>query len=84
MTVVFPRFLTTLKTIVPLKRTQNERKEIFAYWKMTNEGGRELNTSCKVNEEKAIRFRLGIWILRVLRKGTERGRCPLCGEEENE
>jgi len=50
---------------------------------MKNERGRELNTSCKLNEENAVWFRLGFWKLRVLRRGTERGRCPLCGEEEN-
>jgi hypothetical protein len=84
MTVVFARFLTTWKTIVTLTRTKNERKEIFAYWKMKNERGRELNTSCcKRNEENAAWFRLGIWKMRVLRKGTEKGRCPLCGEGEN-
>jgi hypothetical protein len=68
--------------IVPLTRTENERKEIFAYWKMKNERGRELNTSCcELNEENAVWLRLEIWILR---KQTERGKCPLCGEEENE
>jgi hypothetical protein len=55
------------------------------YWQMGfNSVFKGLNTSCKLNEENAVRFRLGIWILRVLRKRTERGRCPLCGEEENE
>jgi hypothetical protein len=50
-----------------------------------NERGRELNMSCcKLNEENVVWFILGIWKLRVLRKGTERGRCPLYGEEENE
>jgi hypothetical protein len=51
---------------------------------MKNERGRKLNTSgCKLIEENAVWFRLGFWKLRVLRKGTERGICPLCGEEEN-
>jgi hypothetical protein len=85
MRFVFPRFLTTLKTTVPLTRTENERKEIFAFWKMKNERGRELDASCcELNEENAVWFRLGVWVLRVLRKGTERGRCPLCGDEGNE
>jgi len=29
-------------------------------------------------------FRLGMWKLRGLRKGVERGRCPLCEVEQNQ
>jgi len=27
---------------------------------------------------------LGIWELKIIRRGAEKGRCPLCNKEENE
>jgi hypothetical protein len=52
-----------------------ENKSLSAYWKM-KEWGRELYTfCCKLNDRNAIAwFRLGIWKLRGLRKGVERGK----------
>lgn len=47
---------------------------------------RELYTSSyELNQRNAVAcFRLGMWKMRGLRKGAERGRCPLCEEEKNE
>jgi hypothetical protein len=46
---------------------------------------RIIYTSYELNERNAVAcFRLGMWKMRGLRKGAERGRCPLCEEENNE
>jgi hypothetical protein len=50
-----------------------EKRSISAYWEMKKEWGRELYSTsfCKFNERNAIAwFGLGIWKLRVLRKGA--------------
>jgi hypothetical protein len=40
---------------------------------------------CTRNERNGLAcFKTGIWKLRGARKGFERGRCPLCGEEKDD
>jgi hypothetical protein len=63
-----------------------EKKPLGVYWEMTKEYGRELYISCcKIKDRNAIEgFRLGMWKLRGLRKGAERGICPSCEVQENQ
>jgi hypothetical protein len=39
---------------------------------------------CTRNERSALAwFKTGIWKLRGMRKGSEKGRCPLCSKDED-
>jgi hypothetical protein len=43
-----------------------------------------LSVCCIRNERSGLAwFRTGIWKLRGMRKGFEKGRCPLCSEDED-
>jgi hypothetical protein len=44
----------------------------------------EYTVCCTRNERSGLaRFKTGIWKLRGIMKGFEKGRCPLCREEED-
>jgi hypothetical protein len=49
------------------------------------EWAREQYISCCTRTERSglAWFKTGIWKLRGMRKGFEKGRCPLCSEEED-
>jgi hypothetical protein len=51
---------------------------------MKQEWAREQYISCKRNERSGLAwFKTGIRKLRGMRKGFEKGRCPLCSEDED-
>jgi hypothetical protein len=52
---------------------------------MKQEWAREKYISCSSRTERSglACFKTGIWKLRGMRKGFEKGRCPLCSEEED-
>jgi hypothetical protein len=52
---------------------------------MKQEWAREQYISCRTRAERSglAWFKTGIWKLRGMRKGFEKGRCPLCSEEED-
>jgi hypothetical protein len=52
---------------------------------MKQEWAREQYISCCTRDERSglAWFKTGIWKLRGMRKGFEKGRCPLCSEEED-
>jgi hypothetical protein len=73
----------------------NERQNIFSdinakislssYCEMKHEWGKECYVEKCTRKERMgiIWWKAGIWKLRGIRKGFERGRCPLClGEED--
>jgi hypothetical protein len=52
---------------------------------MKQEWAREEHTVCCTRNERSglAWFRTGIWKLRGMRKGFEKGRCPLCSKDED-
>jgi hypothetical protein len=52
---------------------------------MKQEWAREEYILCCTRYERSglAWFKTGIWKLRGMRKGSEKGRCPLCSEEED-
>jgi hypothetical protein len=62
-----------------------EKSSLIFYSEMKQEWAREQYISCCTRTEKSglAWFKTGIWKLRGMRKGFEKGRCPLCSEEED-
>jgi hypothetical protein len=60
-----------------------EKKSIIFYSEMKQEWAREYIVCCTRNERYWLAwFKTGIWKLRGVRKGFEKG-CPLCSEDED-
>jgi hypothetical protein len=68
------------------RQAKTETREKICTYILEEEWGRGLYTSCyELNERNAVAcFRLGMWKMRGLRKGAERGRCPLREEGKDE
>jgi hypothetical protein len=51
---------------------------------MKYEWARETHTVCCTSNERSglVWFKTGIWKLRGMRKGAEKGRFPVCGQQE--
>jgi hypothetical protein len=62
-----------------------EKRSLIFYSEMKYEWARdEYIVCCTRNERSGLAgFRSGIWKLRGMRKGFEKGRCPLCSEEKD-
>jgi hypothetical protein len=46
-------------------------------------GQESFSPNSNPNNKDIAWFRTGIWMLRGMRKGFEKGRCPLCSEDED-
>jgi hypothetical protein len=64
----------------------NEKSSLSLYRQVKREWGKEgYIVKCTRNERKGIIWcKAGIWKLRGIRGVLEKGRCPLCGGEEDE
>jgi hypothetical protein len=62
-----------------------ERRSLIFYSEMKQEwASEEYIVCCTRNERSGLAwFRTGIWKLRGMRKGFEKGRCPICSEDED-
>jgi hypothetical protein len=62
-----------------------DKSSLIFYSEMKQEWAREEYIVCCTRNEKSgmASFRTGIWKLRGMRKGFEKGRCPLCSENED-
>jgi hypothetical protein len=61
-----------------------EKSSLIFYSEMKQEWAREQHISCTRTDRSGLAwFKTGIWKLRGMRKGSEKGRCPLCSEEED-
>jgi hypothetical protein len=62
-----------------------EKSSLIFYIEMKQEWSREQYIFCCSKTERSglACFKTGIWKLRGMRKGFEKGRCPLCSEEED-
>jgi hypothetical protein len=61
-----------------------EKRSLMSYSEIKQEWAREQYISCTRNERSGLTwFKTGIWKLRDMRKGFEKGRCPLCSEDED-
>jgi hypothetical protein len=60
-----------------------EKRSLIFYSEMKQEWAREEHTGCCTRKERSglTWFKTGIWKLRGM-KGSEKGRCPLCSEDE--
>jgi hypothetical protein len=61
------------------------KRSLIFYSEMKQEWAREQYISCCSRTERSglAWFKTGIWKLRGMRKGSEKGRCPICSEEED-
>jgi hypothetical protein len=62
-----------------------QRRSLIFYCEMKLEWAREEYTVCCTRNDRSglAWFKTGIWKLRGMRKGSEKGKCPLCSEEED-
>jgi hypothetical protein len=62
-----------------------EKRSLILYSEMGQEWTREEYIVCCTRKERSelAWFKTGIWKPRVMRKGLEKGRCPLCSENED-
>jgi hypothetical protein len=62
-----------------------EKRPLIFYCDRKLEWAWEANTVCCTRNERSglAWFKAGIWKLRGMRKVSEKGRCPLCGEEKD-
>jgi hypothetical protein len=62
-----------------------EKRSLIFYYNMKLEWARkEYTVCCTRNERSGLAwFKTGIWKLRWMRKGLEKGRCPLCSEGDD-
>jgi hypothetical protein len=62
-----------------------EEKSLIFYTEMKQEWAREEYIVCCTRNERSglAWFKTGIWKLRGMRKGLEKGRCPACSEDED-
>jgi hypothetical protein len=60
-----------------------EKRSLIFYSEMKQEWAREEYIGCCTRNGRSglAWFKTGIWKLRGIRKGFEKGRCPLCSEE---
>jgi hypothetical protein len=58
---------------------------LTTYFDIKLEWIKEAYTDCYTRNERSglAWFKTGIWKLRGMRKGFEKGRCPLCREDED-
>jgi hypothetical protein len=61
------------------------KRSLIFYSEMKQEWAREEYIGCCTRNERSglAWFKTGIWKLRGMRKGFEKGRCPLCSEDED-
>jgi hypothetical protein len=61
------------------------KRSLIFYSEMKQEWAREEHICCCTRNEISglAWFKTGIWKLRHMRKGFEKGRCPLCSEDED-
>jgi hypothetical protein len=62
-----------------------EKSSLIFYSEMKQECAREQYISCCSSTERSglAWFKTGIWKLRGMRKGYEKGRCPPCSEDKD-
>jgi hypothetical protein len=61
----------------------SEKISLVFYCEMKQESGKECYTDeCTKNERMGIWLKAGTWKLTGIRRGSERGKCPLCMGEE--
>jgi hypothetical protein len=62
-----------------------EKSSLIFYSEMKQEWAREKYISCcsRTKRSSLAWFKTGIWKLGGMRKGSEKGKCPLCTEEED-
>jgi hypothetical protein len=62
-----------------------DQSSLILYSEMKQEWAREQYINCCTGVERSglAWFKTGIWKLRGMRNGFEKGRCPLCSEEED-
>jgi hypothetical protein len=62
-----------------------EKRSLIFYSEMKQEWAREKYISCcrRIERSGLAWFKTGIWKLRGMRKGSEKGRCPVRSEEED-
>jgi hypothetical protein len=63
----------------------NVNRSLIFCSEMKQEWAREEYIGCCTRNERSglACFKTGIWKLRGMRKGFEKGRCPLCSEDED-
>jgi hypothetical protein len=62
-----------------------EKRSLIFYCEVKLEWAKEEYTVCCATNERSglSRFETGIWNLGGTRKGFEKGRCPVCSEDED-